>query len=697
MRPWEGRSRPIEQDDLRLRAQMIAAGVYTTYLICAAIGIWLALTWSQPNRTPMAVMLVLAFGAAVIISRLPADRIVRSRFREAFFLTWSVLDIGLIATLAGLDGGVTSPSTVVFFLTVVFAALSYPLQLVAIVSVLNLATFVALGLLASPGETAQPDAAYIWLFSITLALASVMCVWQARMQSHQRGELGRASRTDPLTGSLNRRGIEERLDDEIEAATESWEELSLIVLDLDHFKEVNDTLGHAAGDELLCWIVNALGGLLRPEDAVGRLGGDEFAVILPNLERIGADAVARRLRRTLNERIAVTTGLASFPLDGRTRAELQRQADADLYAAKRKRAGLLPTDVSGEGPSQATRRMIERVLEVAGKRLGTELVCVTEVDGERQTIRSHHGDIESFGFRRDTEMALEGGSCRLVVSSGEPVVVRDARNDERTRDLAATWERDVRAYVGVPVRLSDGGLYGTLFGVSHSPVESLASDVVTFVEVLADVVAHHVESSSSEHVRRRVDSEAIGVHALITALEARDRYTRDHSAKVVVLSAMVARELGLGERDILEVEQVARLHDIGKIGIPDAILQKPGPLSQAEWTLMREHPTIGAQIVASIPSLARLAPPIRAEHERWDGGGYPHGLAGEQIPLASRIVLACDAYHAMTSDRPYRDSMSPEEARRELEEEAGSQFDPAVVAALLRILVGDRESSAAPR
>jgi HD-GYP domain-containing protein (c-di-GMP phosphodiesterase class II) len=137
---------------------------------------------------------------------------------------------------------------------------------------------------------------------------------------------------------------------------------------------------------------------------------------------------------------------------------------------------------------------------------------------------------------------------------------------------------------------------------------------------------------------------------------------------------------------VVDVESVAMLHDVGKIAIPDGVLRKEGPLDEAEWELMRQHPVAGEQIVAATPPLAYLAPSIRAEHERWDGGGYPDGLAGDQIPIASRIVLACDAYHAMTSDRPYRRARPEDEARAELRRCAGTQFDPAVVAALLDVI-----------
>jgi diguanylate cyclase (GGDEF)-like protein len=176
------------------------------------------------------------------------------------------------------------------------------------------------------------------------------------------------------------------------------------------------------------------------------------------------------------------------------------------------------------------------------------------------------------------------------------------------------------------------------------------------------------------------------VRSLAAALEARDGYTGEHSDDVHDLSVAVAQRLGLDTRATAEVEAVALLHDIGKIGIPDQVLHKPGPLTGEEWSLMREHPVIGERILRPLPGLSTVATAVRHEHERWDGGGYPDGVAGDEIPLASRIVLACDAYHALVSDRPYRRAMRPEHARTELRANAGTQFDPAVVDALLACL-----------
>ncbi|MBA3245061.1 MAG: HD-GYP domain-containing protein [Actinobacteria bacterium] len=148
----------------------------------------------------------------------------------------------------------------------------------------------------------------------------------------------------------------------------------------------------------------------------------------------------------------------------------------------------------------------------------------------------------------------------------------------------------------------------------------------------------------------------------------------------------MARHLGLDEAQTCQVKWMALLHDIGKVGVPDAVLHKPGPLNDSELALMRRHPEIGARIVSEVEGLRHMAPVILADHERWDGEGYPCGLAGEAIPIASRITLACDAYHAMVSDRPYRAAMSATDAVDELRRNAGTQFDPRVIEALLNVL-----------
>jgi cyclic di-GMP phosphodiesterase len=163
--------------------------------------------------------------------------------------------------------------------------------------------------------------------------------------------------------------------------------------------------------------------------------------------------------------------------------------------------------------------------------------------------------------------------------------------------------------------------------------------------------------------------------SLVAALDAREHETGDHSQRVVRYSLAVARRLDLPERELPDLGRGALLHDIGKIGVPDAILLKPGKLDEAEWAEMRRHPRIGYDILRSIDFLARSAEMVLSHQERWDGGGYPRGLAGEDIPIAARIFAIADTYDAMTSHRPYRRALGPDAARAEIARCSGTQFD----------------------
>jgi diguanylate cyclase (GGDEF)-like protein len=168
-----------------------------------------------------------------------------------------------------------------------------------------------------------------------------------------------------------------------------------------------------------------------------------------------------------------------------------------------------------------------------------------------------------------------------------------------------------------------------------------------------------------------------------------------HVNAVTALAEDVARQLGLAPHLVDQVRDAAQLHDIGKIAIPDAILNKPGPLDEEEWTFMRRHTVIGERIISAAPALAEVALLVRSSHERYDGGGYPDGLSGEAIPIGARIVAVCDAFDAMTADRPYRVAMMPQDALAELRRCSGTQFDPRVVDAFKDALYGPLDSSAA--
>ena len=179
---------------------------------------------------------------------------------------------------------------------------------------------------------------------------------------------------------------------------------------------------------------------------------------------------------------------------------------------------------------------------------------------------------------------------------------------------------------------------------------------------------------------------------LLSTMQAKQPELNDHSSEVAQLAVRVGRQLGLTGEELDEIARAAELHDVGKVGIPDAILNKPGPLDPTEWAFMHQHTILGERILNAAPALRPVARLVRASHERWDGTGYPDQLAGEAIPLGARIVAVCDAYEAMTADRPYRKALSAHAAREQLSANAGTQFDPAVVTAFLIALAPDRNA-----
>jgi diguanylate cyclase (GGDEF)-like protein/putative nucleotidyltransferase with HDIG domain len=364
--------------------------------------------------------------------------------------------------------------------------------------------------------------------------------------------------TDLLTGLPNHRALVAALDHELERAHRYNRAFSLLFIDIDHFKALNDLYGHAVGDDALRGFAAAARAALRGSDIVGRWGGEEFVAILPETEPEGATEVAERLRAHASDnalplasehRLTCSVGISHFPEDAVDRNALLEMADRAMYAAKR----------------------------------------------------------------------LGRNQVRL---STEPAVVA------LTRTVAKPGTREE----------------GTLIGTAE---------------------------------------------ALAALVQARDRSTGHHAAEVADLSARLGEWLGLEPSEVYRLRLAAWLHDIGKVAIPDAVLQKPARLSGEEWELIRTHTVVGADVVHHLPGLRTLAPVIRGHHERWDGAGYPDGLAGEEIPLAARIIAVVDAYLTIVTDRPYRHARGVEEARAEIRRCSGSQFDPTVVEALEALLERD--------
>jgi diguanylate cyclase (GGDEF)-like protein/putative nucleotidyltransferase with HDIG domain len=512
----------VEVSQEHLRAQMVKAGVWLTVAACTTGALYALATWQQQNRGLLMVLFGIGATTALMIELLTPERLLRSRYADAFFVSWSISVIAITAVGVAADHGARSPLTFVFFLPMVYAAVFYPLRLFVPVGAVDMIAFVLVADLYG-----DPEPTYVAFIAACLAFSAVLCAWQSQNHDRHRERLTHMSRTDPLTGCLNRRGFEERVTAELDAAMRSGRTVALVLFDLDNFKAVNDMNGHAAGDELLRWVVEGLSRAVRPMDSVGRLGGDEFAILAPGAGENGAQRIATRARKLLSERVAISTGTAAFPAHGIDHDELQRHADRELYANK-------------------------------------------------------HGDAAHFTAGR------------------------------RELTWAATLARAVDARMATPV---------------------------------------------------------------------------EHSTIVARYAAGIAERLGWSGADLAHLRIAAMLHDIGKVVLPDRILQKPDTLDACEFEEVKRHPEEGAELINRVEGMGNIAEWVRHSHEHYDGSGYPNGLSGDAIPLASRILLVADAYDAMTSDRPYRSAQTHAQALAEVRRHAGRQFDPICVDALERFLV----------
>jgi len=237
------------------------------------------------------------------------------------------------------------------------------------------------------------------------------------------------------------------------------------------------------------------------------------------------------------------------------------------------------------------------------------------------------------------------------------------------------------------VWLVDSALASIGLAVAFAAVEDhygflLALPLILLLSVFARERKLHIDHALELSAAYRGTAFLLG-----DVVEADDAYTGSHSREVVDLAVAVADELGLGSQERRDVEFVALLHDVGKVRVPNEIINKPGPLTEDERAVMNTHTIEGERMLKKVGGLlGQIGTVVRSCHERWDGGGYPDGLSGENIPLVARIVACCDAYNAMTTDRPYRAALPESEALAEVERHAGGQFDPAVVEALFRVL-----------
>lgn len=394
--------------------------------------------------------------------------------------------------------------------------------------------------------------------------------------------------TDGLTGLKTHRYFMEALDGEWSRSTRSGHMFSVIMMDLDRFKQVNDRHGHLEGDKVLTAVANLLNDRVRQSNVVARYGGDEFAILMPETRTEQAEILAERLRTHIESDpflvahgVTASFGIGTFPVHGPTQEEILRVADSGMYLAKHQ----------------------------------------------------------------------EGNRVRVAT-----VTLETAQAD---------WERQLlEAYLGV-----------TMKRMFSTGPEAFNHYLERF---------QHVTEGSNGEAPSLLDT----VTALAFAIDAKDHYTQGHSQAVSRHAAQIARQLSLTDGEIEEVRLGGILHDIGKIGVPEAVLNKPSRLTAEENELMKTHAVLGAKILEplKVRAIERIRGIVRNHHEMVNGTGYPDGLKGETIPLGARIITVADCFDTMVSERSYKRGRTVEEAVEELRRCSGTQFDPDIVEAFVRSL-----------
>ncbi|MFH1691321.1 MAG: diguanylate cyclase [Candidatus Omnitrophota bacterium] len=371
---------------------------------------------------------------------------------------------------------------------------------------------------------------------------------------------------DAMTEVYNFRYFRERLAAEFERAKRLLSSITIMMIDLDYFKSVNDTHGHHFGDKVLKQVARFLVSELRVNDVVARWGGEEFAVILPDTNRIDGLAVA------------------------------------------------------------------DKILDLLHKRWFGD---------EATTIRLKCS-IGVVSYPEDPLFSVDE-----IIDAGEQSIYKVK---ERGGDGVALYGHEI----------SEGGLE-----------KYSEQDRKRFIDAVKQKLSFY--AVRSEH------SILEAVYSLAKSIELKDRRTREHCDRMIDYAQKLARLMGLNEQEVDNVRRAAMLHDIGKLGISDAILLKPAKLTPEEYEIVKNHPVIGADILSVAGFLKDIIPLIVSHHERYDGTGYPRGLKGEEIPLGARIIAVVDVYEALTSDRPYHKAISSQEALKIIKEGAGTQFDANVV------------------
>lgn len=506
---------------------------------------------------------------------------------------------------------------------------------------------------------------------------------------------------DALTGLLTRQGLLQRYERLPKGAR-----AALLMIDLNGLKRLNDLNGHNAGDQQLVAVARALEATMPSEAVLARWGGDEFVALIPNHDEAeGLEVAARALEHLSEPRPGVSpfaVGVAPISAQDPFERALAL-ADSRMYEDKEKQRDpvLPPTGNAGTGTLAEFTAQLEWLedpteivtvgLTMVRDRLGYDAAVYLTPEG--------HGPnrgvftVSRFDTRASADILGMLGSPLfgpglnpIETAMGEGRTVWGADYPSEIGALSGWYGLGLKTYLLVPVR--DGGrLVGLLGVLSFESWQAVTSKLRLTLESVALRVGHTLERARVDaEVRRTLEN---GLSALGLALETRELEPKGHTERVVRLAESLGYAIGLSGRALDELRQGAYLHDIGKLAIPDAVLQKPSALDPDEWGLMQSHAVVGSQMAFRIPNLSQGAiGVIRHHHERWDGMGYPDHLAGETIPLAARIFAVCDVYDTLLSKRAYSKPWSVHAALEEIRTQSGKQFDPKVIEAFLGMAIG---------
>ncbi len=321
--------------------------------------------------------------------------------------------------------------------------------------------------------------------------------------------------------------------------------------------------------------------------------------------------------------------------------------------------------------------LLNTILRKAEEVMEAEASSIFRIDEDKQELYFVTARGEKGKEAKEIRVPMGKGIVGWVAKHGKSLLVPDVTRDRRWfKGVDEKTKFVTRSIMAVPL-VSKGKIVGVGEVLNKKGERHFDRNDLELFEALGNQIAIAIENAS---LYKQLDELFLSsIMAIVEAVDAKDPYTRGHSGRVVEYSLMIGEELNLDKDGVKELRVCAILHDVGKIGVPDRILGKPGRLTVAEFRYMKRHPEFGASIVRPIAELKKLSPGILHHHEHYDGSGYPKGLKGRRIPLYARIICIADSFDAMTTDRPYHKKRSMKKALFELERRSSTQYDPKLV------------------